>query len=191
VKAIILNGMNQGDPVLPDIETTVSRTLEKSAWEVRRFVLHETKIAPCMGKFSCWEKTPGECILKDAGRDIARATIQSDMAVLLSPITFGGYSSQLKKALDRMICLLLPFFIKIDGEFHHPKRYRRYPSILGVGVLDKPDDESEAIFKKLVKRNAVNFHCPHSAVEIFIRGMAPETINDKINAFIQKLGINP
>jgi hypothetical protein len=45
--------------------------------------------------------------------------------------------------LDRQICLILPFFTKIHGEVHHEARYQRNGNLLGVGVLPKPDEESE------------------------------------------------
>lgn len=74
-------------------------------WEVEPFILHDMEIHH-WGCFGCWVQTPGVCVIDDAGRDVARAVIQSDLAVFLIPVTFGGYSSELKKAVDRLICLL-------------------------------------------------------------------------------------
>jgi multimeric flavodoxin WrbA len=45
--------------------------------------------------------TPGECVIKDAGCDVARDVSHSDLVILLTPMSFGGYSSELKKAVDR------------------------------------------------------------------------------------------
>jgi len=69
------------------------------------------------------------------------------------------YSSELKKALDRVPCpVLLPFFAKIYGEIHHGKRYDKYPNLVAFGVLSNPDEESENTFATLVARNAINLH---------------------------------
>lgn len=86
----------------------------------RHFPLREMKLAHCLGCFNCWVKTPGMCVEADAGRDIAKAVIRSDVAVLLTPVTFGGYSPELKKTFDRFIQLISPFFQMDHGEVHHP-----------------------------------------------------------------------
>ncbi len=56
--------------------------------------------------------------------------------------------------------MLLPFFTKIDGEVHHKARYKHLPSLIGIGILPGPEEESEQIFAKLVERNAINIHSP-------------------------------
>jgi hypothetical protein len=100
---------------------------------VEPHVLRDLEIAFCVGCFGCWERNPGECLVDDAARDLARAMIQSELVVYLTPVTFGGYSSQLKKAVDRVICLLHPHFTKVHNETHHIARCARYPRLLGVG----------------------------------------------------------
>lgn len=129
-------------------------------WDVESFALRELSISYCLGCFECWVKTPGICKFDDDGRHIAGEFIRSDLAIFFTPLTFGGYSSELKKALDRIICLVSPFFKRISGEVHHKRRYERYPSLMGIGVLPQSEDDSEKIFKTLVSRNALNFHSP-------------------------------
>ena len=161
MKAVILNGSEKGDAAMDGVHEIIVDELEGQGWEVEPLILHELEIRHCVGCFGCWVQTPGVCVINDAGRDVARAVIQSDLVIYLTPVTFGGYSSQLKKALDRSICLVTPFFAKVDGEIHHEPRYERYPRILGVGVLPQADEESERIFTTLVGRNAINAHTAH------------------------------
>lgn len=180
MKAVILNGANKDDAVLSDVQKIIYDELGAMKWEAESFLLHEIKIAACQGDFGCWIKRPGTCIIKDAGPGIAEAVINSNMVLLLSPLTFGGYSAELKKMADRLLCLISPLFMKIGGEFHHRKRYRRYPVMIGVGILEKTDEESGEIFKKLVRRNALNFHAPYSASEIIVSNEDRESIQAKI-----------
>jgi len=160
MKAIILNGARNNEKILDDVHKIVSAKLSDLNWDVKPFILRELNITHCVGCFECWVKTPGICRFKDDGPQIAEEWIKSDLVIYITPVVFGGYSSELKKALDRIICLIAPFFMKIDGETHHKPRYEKYPSLMGIGVLPQSDPDSEKIFKTLVYRNSLNFHSP-------------------------------
>jgi len=125
----------------------------------------------------------------DSAREIARRFIQSDLVVFLTPLTFGGYSSGLKKALDRIICLVSPLFMRIDGEVHHRPRYERYPRLLGLGVLRQADDESEGIFHTLVSRNAINMHAPAQGSAVILSSWERQRIQDKVQGLLAAMGM--
>jgi len=184
MKATILNGSFNDDTVLEIIHKTVIQELKDIEWEVIPFILRDLKITICRGCFECWMKTPGICRFDDAGREIAKSFIQSDLVIFLTPVTFGGYSSELKKALDRIICLDLPFFKKYSGEVHHLMRYEKYPCFMVVGVLPEKDKESERIFKTLVERNALNFFPPAYVSGFIYRYQSQEEIQKKIETLL-------
>jgi len=52
-------------------------------------VLSNRTLGSCTGCFQCWLKTPGLCVIDDDGRLLAGKFIQSDLVVLLTPVTFG------------------------------------------------------------------------------------------------------
>jgi hypothetical protein len=171
MNATILNGALPGDDFVDAVGAALQEHSLTAGWTATSWTLRDEKIAYCLGCFECWTKTPGLCRIDDAGREVAGGIIGSDLAIFLTPITFGGYSSELKKALDRMICLISPFFGKIDGEVHHRARYARYPDLLGVGVLPAPLPVQEQIFHTLVGRNAINLHAPaHSSTVVYRSG---------------------
>ena len=143
----------------------ILQELERKGFEVEKIVLRDKKIAACQGCFNCWFITPGECKIADYGREIAKKMVNSNLIIHLTPITFGGYSSELKKVLDRFIPKIKPYFTRRNGEIHHRYRYKNYASIIAVGVLDKPDEEKESIFKELIQRNSLNIGAPvHEAI---------------------------
>ncbi len=172
MNALILNGAHPGDGELDRVEEVLRQELTGAGLQTRALVLHRTPVAYCQGCFECWARTPGVCKTKDAGREIAAAFIASQLVVFLTPVTFGGYSSELKKGLDRIIGLVLPFFTRIEGEVHHRARYERYPALVALGVLAEPQAEDERIFHTLVQRNALNMHAPWHASRIVYRGDA-------------------
>jgi len=135
-------------------------------------------------------KTPGECRFNDDGSEIARQFIQSDLVVYLSPVTFGGYSSELKKALDRIICLISPFFMKVNGEVHHRKRYSKYPRLLGLGVMPQDDKQSEQIFTTLVRRNSINMHSSAHVASVILNNQKDEMIRQELQSCFSQLGVS-
>ena len=173
MKATILNGALPGDDFVDAVGGALQAHLQAAGWAVTPWTLRDEKIAYCLGCFECWTKTPGLCRIDDAGRDVAASMIGSDLTIYLTPITFGGYSSALKKAVDRAICLVSPFFTHIDGEVHHHARYDRYPALVGVGVLPAPHPDQEQIFRTLIGRNAINLHAPEHESVVLYRSQAP------------------
>jgi hypothetical protein len=148
----------------------LDEALSGRGWRTAGYRLAELDVAPCRGCFACWVRTPGVCIVDDVGREIAQSVIRSDVLVLLTPITFGGYSSALKGMVDRLIPLILPYFERIDGEVHHVKRYERYPSLLGIGLLPNPAPEQERTFRTVVERNGINLHAPTVRAQVVYDG---------------------
>jgi multimeric flavodoxin WrbA len=108
--------------------------------------------------------------------------IGSDLVIYLTPVTFGGYSAELKRAVDRCICVVAPFFTTIRGEVHHRARYDRYPALVGIGVLPGPDPHQEQLFKTLVGRNAINLHAPFHAAHVVTPAADNEPVRRAIRA---------
>lgn len=165
MKALILDGSRDGDLLTPVAVVGMASALAARGVAVDIVILRMRDIAPCAGCFGCWTKTPGECVIEDGARDVLRSYVGSDLVVYATPVTFGGYSSQVKKMLDRFIPVLDPRFAVVDGEVHHRLRYRRYPRMIGLGTLPSPDPEAERMFAQLVARNGLNVHqAPEAAV---------------------------
>ncbi len=189
MRATILDGSRKDDTTLNGVRQILAEELLAVGWEVQPFILHQIKIAYCLGCFECWTRTPGVCRIDDPARNITAAIIRSDLVVYLTPVTFGGYSSELKKALDRSIGLVSPFFASIDGEIHHQRRYARYPRLLGIGGLLHADAESERLFSGLVARNALNVHAPAYAAGTLIVTAGPDAIRATIRPLLRAVEV--
>ncbi len=159
-KIIILDGAPSEDNHLGPILKLLLNVLHaRYGNEIVLFSLRDMEIKHCIGCFNCWTKTPGKCsIYKDAGDNILQEVLQRDIVILFTPVAFGSYSSELKKALDRFLPILLPFFKKIHNEIHHVARYPFFPRLVGIGVHPSPDTELIECFKLLTGRNAINFN---------------------------------
>jgi multimeric flavodoxin WrbA len=125
-------------------------------------------------------------VIDDDGRETTRKAIQSDLLVFLTPVTFGGYSSELKKAIDRTIPISLPYFESYKGQIHHKKRYKKYPKLLVIGVQE-PGLEGEETFLALAERNRLNFRPPTYAAGVFHRDKNSEAIPAFVEELLRKV----
>jgi multimeric flavodoxin WrbA len=115
--------------------------------------------------------------------------VGSDLVVYVTPVTFGGFSSELKKLLDRIVLSVLdPRFTVVGGEVHHRLRYRRYPKTVGFGTLPSPDPEAERLFTRLVARNGINVH-QHSDVEILTGVTDPVSASRSAERLLDRAGV--
>lgn len=182
MKTTILNGALAGDDFVDDVHATLTKALQSQDASVQDWMLRDEQITYCLGCFECWTKTPGLCRIDDAGRTVAASIMSSDLVIYLTPVTFGGYSSVLKKAIDRSICLISPFFTRVDGEVHHQARYERYPAVLAVGILPDEDPAQEEIFCTLVARHALNLQAPKQQSLIFYRHQTVDAIKSALRS---------
>lgn len=188
-KAVILNGMHPGDGEVAAVQAALAEALEDASWAVEPYVLHQMEVKPCLGCFGCWLETPGQCVMHDAD-EVAAAVARSDLVVYLSPVTFGGYSSHLKKVFDRMIFLILPFFQTVDGETHHVPRYDDRANLLFVGVMEESDAECEEIFTTLAERNAINMSAPLWAVDVIVEDDGHSVARDAVRRLLDEVEVS-
>jgi len=188
MKALVLDGSREGETLTPVAVQGMTSALAARGIEVERVELRELAIGPCTGCFGCWTRTPGECVIEDGARDVLRSYVGSDIVAYVTPVTFGGYSSQLKKLLDRFIPVLDPRFTIVKGEVRHLLRYPRYPKTIGLGTLPSPDPEAERLFAALVARNGLNVHQTVEA-DVLIGVTDPESARRSADRLLDRAGV--
>ncbi len=186
MKAVILNGAVALRDLADAAETELSAELATRGYDVVRHDLTALDIPDCKGDFGCWTITPGICVQPGPHRDVARDMIQSDLVVWLTPVTFGGYSSSLKRQLDHSISLISARFTTVGGETHHAPRYEHFPDLLVVGLLERPDSTAGRVFERLVRRNALNVYAPHVASPLLTRDALP-TLRAQAISWLEEL----
>ena len=123
--------------------------------DVVSFDLSHMKIAPCVGCFGCWTRTPGKCVIRDDAVRVYPRLAESDTAIYVSRVRYGGYDMVMKTMLERAIPVQQAFIRLLDGETHHVQRavVPKKATIVAYGVRDR---EEEDLFRRLVARNAKN-----------------------------------
>ena len=167
------------------LTSTLKECLENKKQEYSYFKLNEMNILPCRGCGSCGHKTPGKCAYKDDMPIIMKDLAKSEIVILLTPITFGGYSSELKKAVDKFTLIGLPLYLVKDGHLLHPTRYST-KSLIVIGVIQNEMPGQEENFNLLVENNALNIHYEHKT--IFLKSLEDKHfISQKINSVLNEV----
>ena len=111
------------------------------------------------------------------------------MIVYLTPLTFGGFSSELKKMIERFLPLLQAGVVLVKGETHHRKRYDKYPSILAIATTDEKDEEEVEIFKHLMHRLSLNFYPPKYIAEVLDLKEDEKVVEKKLSQYLVELEV--
>lgn len=107
----------------------------------------------------------------DDNRIISEKIMQSDLVIYLTPVTFGGYSSTLKRMVDHQIQNISAFFATVNGEIH-------------IGWMDQPNFQSEAVFRQLVHRNAINMYASTSVTGLMNH---EASLDDQIRGWLDEI----
>lgn len=96
------------------------------AMETREMEVNRLNIRPCLGCFSCWNKTPGKCCIGDDMAGVIENLLWADVTVWSFPLYYFSVPGPLKNLMDRQLPMVLPFMTEDGGETgsgSHPARY--------------------------------------------------------------------
>lgn len=156
---VILDGMESEH----GISNALKDRSEKRGEKYFHFNLREMNMLPCRSCGACAFKSPGKCVVQDDMHRILYEIAKCSKIILLTPIRFGGYSSCLKKAVDKFMSLCLPTYTVKKGHLLHPARYGN-KSLIGIGIHEGDSKDQEQSFKKLVENNALNLQYPYKVL---------------------------
>jgi multimeric flavodoxin WrbA len=180
MKIVVLNGTPKTTAsYLPGYLDKLKSGLENNGNQVKQFDLASLDVHYCIGCWSCWLKTPGLCVFRDATDSILSEIVQADLLIFAAPLRLGFIHSILKKSVERIIPLLLPYISIYKGECHHLTRYNKLPDI---GVILEKEKDTDAqdleIIRNTFERLQLNFR---SKLKIFSTiDVSPKEVENEI-----------
>ncbi|NIU82882.1 MAG: flavodoxin family protein [Candidatus Thorarchaeota archaeon] len=107
MKTLIVNGSPHGERgVHNSLIGILEKGLKKARSDVETISLSKIKVNSCLGCFSCWTRSPGECVHKDDMSKMLPKVTKADILVLASPVYVDGVTGLMKNFMDRLIPLI-------------------------------------------------------------------------------------
>jgi len=162
--------------------------MRKAGAEVEVINLHKKKIRYCIGCFTCWTKTPGQCVQKDdMTNEIFPKYLKCDLCVLATPLYHFTVNAMMKTVIERTLPIVQPFFVERNGVTSHPLRQPAPPAVV-LSVAGFPEQSVFDQLKSYVHflfrdRLAAEIYRP-SAEMMRAKGN-PKPIRDILEATIQ------
>ena len=133
MKVLVINGSPRGkESSTYKLAKAFGEGMEQqAAASGNEFVLQEVQVnrldcKPCLGCFSCWDKTPGKCCIQDDMQEVLGKLLWADVTIWSFPLYYYTVPGGLKNLIDRQLPLLLPFMTERRdgvGNGAHATRY--------------------------------------------------------------------
>ena len=186
MKLAIINGLEDSSSDLSLIDNLLMK-LEDSNYDIKE-IKKNIEPASCLACNGCWIKTPGKCLINDAGHFLSYIYNTCDMIIFISYIYFGSYSPWIKSILERLVPNILPYFEDRDGKMFHALRNDKYPYCIFIGVNKFFSDQEElGIFERLTYANNVNMTGRSKHNFLILNLEKPEEDAEKIKKLLKEV----
>ncbi|HNX18495.1 MAG TPA: flavodoxin family protein [Methanoregula sp.] len=151
--------------------------------DTQTIFLARKKIGHCLGCFSCWLKSPGECIQQDDMAELIEQYLASDVVVFATPLYNDNVSGIMKDFIDRLLPTGDPHFEKDpDGEVRHVSGKKKDPVFVMMANAGFPEQSHFQVLRLLTKRMARNYNTTFAG-EIY-RGAGSLLQEEELKPFI-------
>ena len=109
-----------------EVPKTTEESEQKNVIEIEEIQVNQLEIRPCLGCFSCWNKTPGSCCIRDDMQEVIQKLLWADVTIWSFPLYYFTVPGALKNLIDRQLPMELPFMTENTGKRgngSHPSRY--------------------------------------------------------------------
>lgn len=127
MRILIINGSPKGERSnsLRLARAFTKGVSETTPSDVEEVTVRDLDIRPCLGCFSCWNKTPGKCVLPDDMASVLEKLLSADLVLWSFGLYYFNVPGKLKLLIDRQLPFSLPFMEAASTSGSHPSRYDR------------------------------------------------------------------
>jgi putative NADPH-quinone reductase len=121
-------------------------------------------LKPCIGCFTCWVRTSGECIHDDAMDEPIKRVEEADLLIYGTPLYHFTMSGIMKTFIDRTLPVFEPWLIPhptMPGMTGHPRRHPKSRQMMLVSPCGFPEFENfqalTATFRFMAQLEAMTY----------------------------------
>ena len=191
MKTLILDGTEKNNHFAENVNRSILKNLKEKEIRANHLILNQHLINGCIGCLDCFFKNPGTCIFNDLVRKLPQEFIQSEVVILITPVTFCGFSSILAKAYCRLVIQLEShLFESSEGILIRKERYpKKSPSLMVFGLEENSDLEGRKVFTDLVAQTDFDhIHSPNYKVVFLPKDKPMNDINSIVKNIITEIG---
>lgn len=122
MKILLINGSPKGKRS-NTLRLTQAFLEGMGAVDLREREVSQLDVKPCLGCFSCWNKTPGACVHRDDMSQVIADMLWADVILWSFPLYYFSVPGPLKNLMDRQLPMVLPFMSREAESGSHPARY--------------------------------------------------------------------
>jgi len=154
--------------------TPILEGMEAAGAETELIHVRKLDLEACIGCYTCWVRTPGECIHKD--KDSMVNAMESyntaDMVIFGTPLYHFSMSGIMKTFIDRTLPRIEPWLIPhpdIPDTTFHPERFHKPNKMMLVSPCGFPEfwhfDSLVATFKQMARMERFEYVGESCALE--------------------------
>ena len=112
--------------------------MREAGAEVEIVNLRDKKIKVCVGCFTCWTKTPGQCVHQDdMTKELFPKWLAADICIYATPLFHHTINATMKIFIERTLPSLEPFLLESEDRWVHPLRHKQ-PAVVVLSVAGFP-----------------------------------------------------
>lgn len=96
---------------------------EKNDVNIEELIVNKLNIKSCLGCFSCWNKTPGKCVINDDMSLVIEKILWADITIWSFPLYYFNVPGKLKLLIDRLLPTVMPFMDTNAENGSHKSRF--------------------------------------------------------------------
>lgn len=142
MRIIVINGSPKGNESNTNrIVSSFLRGAQTAGADTVNVFLAEKDIMHCKGCHICWQRGPGQCVIKDDMLGVISQMGTADIIAFASPVYFGNISGMLKVFMDRMTMIGSPHQQKAadTDKGYSGEAKERGPKLMMISSCGLPD----------------------------------------------------
>ena len=138
--------------------------MEAAGAEVDLLHIRKLDLKACIGCYTCWVRTPGQCIHKDSMTEAIKLYNEADLVIFGTPLYHFSMSGIMKTFIDRTLPRIEPWLIPhpdIPDVTFHPERFHKPSKIMLVSPCGFPEfthfESLVATFKQMAHMERMEY----------------------------------